>query len=317
VAESLSSTALAAALIHNPRSHRNRSIQLSIPPELPSAVPATTDELRTALAGFAERGTRLLIVSGGDGTLRDILGLLPETFGANWPRIALIAAGNSNSVAIDVGSISPGPNALQRVLLAAKQDRWSREVHRPAITLRWPDGSRDPVFGFFMGAAALTRATQYARENVETGGRWSVITTLIATFYRCIFGGSDWLNGSQMSIAYDDRPALEGRRFLFVSTSLHTIMLHIWPFWNDGDGPLRYVEIDAHPRRLGRSLFPLLFGRPTKWMRSAGSGYRSGAATRMRLQLDSPLIVDGEAFAPDRDGRVDVEAGPVVHFVSP
>lgn len=34
MAESLTAAALGAALIHNPRSHRNRSIQLSIPPEL-------------------------------------------------------------------------------------------------------------------------------------------------------------------------------------------------------------------------------------------------------------------------------------------
>lgn len=317
MAESLSVAALGAALIHNPRSHLNRSATLSIPPELPSAVPETPEALREALADFAKRGVELLIVSGGDGTLREILCLLPETFGDHWPRIALIAAGNSNSVAIDVGSISPGPKALQRVLAAAQSKQWSREIHRPCIALRWPDGSRDPVFGFFMGAAALTRATQYARERVESGGRLSVIITLIATFYNCLRGNSDWLEGSPMSITYDSQPAAESRRFLFVATSLHTIMLHIWPFWNDAAGPLRYVEIDAYPRKLGRSLLPLLFGRPTKWMRSAGSGYRSGAAKRMRLKLDTQLIVDGEAFTPDRDGRVDVEAGPVVHFVSP
>ncbi len=317
MAESLTPAALhKPALIHNPRSHQNLQRALTIPPELLAATPADHEQLRATLADFAQQGVDLLIVSGGDGTLREILGLLPSTFGERVPAFALIAAGNSNSVAIDVGATAPGPRALQAILDAVRSGRWSREVRRPPLAVCWPDGSRDTVYGFFMGAAALTRATQYEHENVHAGGRLSVVFTLMATFAQCLRGDSDWLHGNWMSLGVDGDAPVEGKRFLFVATSLHRIMLRLWPFWDDAAGPFRYVEIDAHPPRLGSALLPLLFGKPTQWMRRSGA-YRSRNASRLSLRLDSPLIIDGEAFAPDSNGRVEVDTAAPIRFLSP
>lgn len=304
------------ALIHNPRSHQNRLRALRVPAELPAASPPTPEALRETLRDFAARGIDLLIVSGGDGTLREILGLLPETYGEHWPAFVLIAAGNSNSVARDVGEVAPKSGTLERILAAVHSGRWSREVRRAPLVVSWPDGSRAPVYGYFMGAAALTRATLYERENVKAGGRLSVILTLIATFMDCIFGGSSWLQGDRLALTVDGAPPREGARFLFIATSLTRLMLRLWPFWNDAAGPLRYVEIDAHPPRLGRALLPLLFGRPTRRMIASGA-YRSAAARRLSLRLDTPLIVDGDVFEPDSDGRVDITTGPLVRFLSP
>src|SRR3546814_1213568 len=64
-----------AGLIHNPRSQRNRrGDDLRIPAELPYAAPATPAELLDVLCKFAAQGIDLLIVSGGDGTLREEIG---------------------------------------------------------------------------------------------------------------------------------------------------------------------------------------------------------------------------------------------------
>lgn len=303
------------ALIHNPRSHRNRGRDVDLPAGLLVAEPATPEELDATIADFAQRKVDLIIVSGGDGTLRDILGLLPKYYGEHWPAFALIRAGNSNSIAIDVGSIRPGRSAIRRILDCTAQQRWSRETARAPMMVSWPDGGRAPVFGFFMGAAALTRATQFAQTKVAAGGRLSVVLTLMVTLWQCVSGDSEWLAGDRMSLCVDAAAAQTRNRFLFIATSLHKIMLRIWPFWDYGDRPIHYVDIDAHPQAFGRSLLPLLFGRPTTFMRR--NGYHSGGAERMSLQMDSSLIIDGEAFEPDAQGRFEITTGPQIRFLSP
>ncbi len=86
-------------------------------------------------------------------------------------------------------------------------------------------------------------------------------------------------------------------------------------FWNADGKPLRYLDVDAPPPRLGSALLPALRGRPTPWMKAAG--YRSGSAERISLRLSEPFILDGEAFEPGPDGKVSIGAGPAVEFLAP
>lgn len=305
-------------LIHNPRSQRNRGRLLGAgSPQLLRAEPSTLAELAATLDEFARREVSLLLISGGDGTVRDVLTALPAIYGEPLPQLSLLSSGNANLIASDVGSAGHSTAALRRVLAAARGATFRRRVTRPALTLTWPDQAHAPVHGFFMGAAALSRATRYAHERVLNGGvkhGASVAVTVFAAFKQTLRGEGEWRNGEPMTITLDDAPARSGARFIFLATTLHKLMLGLWPFWGAG-GPLRYVDIDAPPPKLGRSLLPLLIGHPTR--RMLADGYRSGGATRIRLQLREPLLVDGESFAPGASGIIDLSTGPEFEFLTP
>lgn len=305
------------ALILNPRSQRNRRKPLTIPPGLPAAAPETLPALHETLRGFAKQRIRTLIISGGDGTVREVLSALPQAYGDEPPAIALLASGNANVIASDVGSAGYGDAALER-LVALGRAGGLKAQRRPVLEVRWPDAGRPPVHGFFMGAAALSRATRYAHEQVLAGGarhRISVALTIGGALMQALRGRDGWLDGEAMRIRIDQGVQRDGARFLFLATTLNRLVMGLWPFWNSGKDPLKYLEIQAPPRALLRSMLPLMRGRPTAGMLE--DGYRSGGARRIELHSTQPLIIDGEVFAPGPSGVALLGPGPELSFLSP
>lgn len=301
-----------SALIHNPRSRLNRRLAVHLPSGLLSASPTTEAELLASLREYAHREVDLLMISGGDGTLRDVITALPRAYGdAPLPAIAILAAGNANLVAADVGACTSQRDALSRMSSAAAEGRWRRDVIRHPISVQ--RHGELPILGFFMGVGALNRATQYNHDHVSSGGGVSVAITIAASMWRAVRGIGDWAEGDWISLSVDGGAARDGNRFLFLASSLQSLMLGLWPFWGSS-GPMRYLDVDAYPERLGRSLLPLIRGRPTTAMLE--SSYHSSGASSILLKTPGPMIIDGEPFAA-ADGEFRLSPGPALRFVSP
>ncbi len=315
-----------AGVIRNPRSQRNRARPLQekpLPAGVTLAMPFTPAALAETLQEFAAQGIRHLMIDGGDGTLRDVLGALPAAYGEHWPTIALCASGNTNLAAGDVGSFARGPDAIARWHDCLSGRSPARVTLRRPIEVRWPDGSREPVFGFFVGCANYARGVQMATGAVREKGffhGWAVSATIAGAAWRVLAGGkdNDWQRGSPLTLAIDDAAAFSAPRFVLLVTSLERLLLGLWPFWSAAEaaGPLRWLDILAPAPRFGRALPALLRGRPRPWM-LAGGAYRSGRAAELRLTLSEPLIIDGEPFAPDACGQLLLQAGPMVQFHAP
>ena len=77
-------------VIYNPRSHRNKGQDLDcdISPHIFIAQPGEREQLPSALCELARSGIDLLVINGGDGTVRDVLTCGMSVFGDNWPAIA-------------------------------------------------------------------------------------------------------------------------------------------------------------------------------------------------------------------------------------
>ncbi len=323
-------TVVPIGVIRNPKSQRNRTRPLATPvPLAPQplpcgvtlAMPATPQELAETLSQFAALGIQHLLIDGGDGTLRDVLGALPAAYGTNWPTLALCASGNTNLAAMDVGSFAHGPEAIAQFHAAvAGKARYST---RRTIAVRWPDGSRPPVFSFFVGCANYARGVQMATGALRKRGffhSWAIAATIAAAAWQVLTGAkdSDWQRGSALTLAVDDAAAVTAPRFIVLATSLEKLMLGLWPFWSeaDADGSLHWLDIRAPAPRFGRALPALLRGQPKPWMH-ASAAYHSGRAERLLLTLAEPLIIDGEAYLPDSHGQLELRAGPEVHFFAP
>jgi len=313
-------------MIRNPNSQRNRARGTENVPqvdgiELIEITPRSADDLQEVVAAMSARDVRHLVIDGGDGTLREVMSALLPVYGTNLPTITLLAGGNANLTASDVGTPGHGAAALVSLMTSLATRRGGQRVRRRPIEVRWPDDSHAPVLGFYVGAAGFYRGWKLAVGTVRDRGFFhgaGVSMALAAAAWKALRGGSknEWQAGMPMDVAIDHEPEAEGARFLFMATSLHHLYGTIWPFFDHGDRTLRWLDIDAAPPRFALALPALLRGKPTEWMRRSGA-YRSGGADHIELRLESPLVIDGEAFTPGAYGVVELCSGPEIEFYTP
>jgi uncharacterized membrane protein YeaQ/YmgE (transglycosylase-associated protein family) len=108
-------------IICNPKSHRNRSSVEATKPFLSGTVlavtPRTQDELAEVLTDFARHGIELLVIDGGDGTIRDVMTAAARVWTGAAPRVAIVPSGKTNALALDLGI--PDSWTLDQALTAA------------------------------------------------------------------------------------------------------------------------------------------------------------------------------------------------------
>jgi hypothetical protein len=116
-------TLMRVGVVRNPMSHANigRTDDESTPDAVLLVEPATPEALEQDLQAFAQCGVNLLVIDGGDGTIRDVLSLAATIFGEAMPLIALVPSGKTNVLAIDLGV--PRDWTLAKAMAAAKSSR--------------------------------------------------------------------------------------------------------------------------------------------------------------------------------------------------
>lgn len=307
-------------VIYNPRSHRNlgADFDCGLCPHVHIAQPRERGQLPVALADFAAKGIDLLVINGGDGTVRDVLTCGQAIFGDDWPAIAVLPKGKTNALTVDLGV--PDDWTLQDAIDAL--DHGSR-VHRRPMTVSRADEPGSSVAGFILGAGAFTKATQAGQSAHKLGafdsmvvavtGLWALLQSLFAT------RSNPWRQGARMRIglgAADAPMAHSGhgdpamRQLLFAST-LERLPAGINPFGALRSG-LKLAAIDQISRRT-TALIPLvLTGKIRNGLRERG--IHQLAATQFSLAIEDQFILDGEAFPA---GHYRIEQGPELAFVAP
>ncbi|QJE72472.1 diacylglycerol kinase [Aerophototrophica crusticola] len=313
-------------LIRNPKSTRNKAAgsdardRAAAMLGLYFAEPATPAELSDVLADFARDGVEIICVDGGDGTVREVLTALPQAYGDSLPQLSILASGKTNLIAADVGTPGPGLKGLARLVEGARKGTLGGHIRRRhALEVSWADGSQAPVLGMFAGAGAFTRGTELAQGYHAKGLTQgpAVIATMAGVLGRALVGNDrdGWLAGEPMSVVTPDCNGPAGSRFITLATTLHRLMLGLWPFWGEGDGSVRYLDVAANPAHLACALPRILRGKPTRWMKR--DGYRSGVTDRLTWGLTRPFILDGEVYQPGPGGVVHLSSGPLIDFVVP
>lgn len=307
-------------VIYNPRSHRNvgTDFDCGICPHVHIAQPHERGQLPHALADFAAKGIDLLVINGGDGTVRDVLTCGQAIFGDDWPAIAVLPKGKTNALTVDLGV--PEDWGLQDAIDAL--DNGSRVYRRP-IQVSDINEPGKQVAGFILGAGAFTRSIQAGQSAHRLGafnsmvvgvtGIWALLQSLFAS------RNNPWRRGARMKIglgagnvpmAHSGHGDPEVRQLLFAST-LERLPAGIKPF-GALKGGLKLVAVDQITRRT-TALVPLIVtGKLRKGLRERG--IHQLAATQFSLSIDDQLILDGEAF-PAGDYRI--EQGPELAFVAP
>jgi hypothetical protein len=307
-------------VIYNPRSHRNlgADFDCGVCPHVHIAQPNERGQLPLALADFAAKDIDLLVINGGDGTVRDVLTCGQAIFGDDWPAIAVLPKGKTNALTVDLGV--PDDWTLQDAIDAL--DHGTRVYRRPMTVARMDDpGSR--VAGFILGAGAFTKATQAGQSAHKLGAFDSMVVAVTALWalLQSLFAtrSNPWRQGARMRIglgaadapmAHSGHGDPEMRQLLFAST-LERLPAGIKPFGALRSG-LKLAAIDQISRR-STALIPLvLTGTVRNGLRERG--IHQLAATHFSLAIEDQFILDGEAFPA---GHYLIEQGPELAFVAP
>ncbi|CAN7324322.1 acylglycerol kinase family protein [Phenylobacterium sp. LjRoot219] len=302
-------------VIHNPRSRRNSSAA-DPPPRPPESVlveaPHSHDELDAVLARFAQQGIDLLVVDGGDGTVRDVMTQAATHFTDGMPTMAVLPSGKTNALALDLGAPRDWP--LEAALESARKGR--TRPRRPLEVAR--AGETTPLArGFIFGAGAFVRATDLAQRTHKMGAfeGLAVGLTLGAATFQTLFGGrhSGWRDGEPMRLGFAGQPPKPADVFLILASTLERLPLDVQPFGPPkSGGPLRSLTVRAPPKRLLNALPIVLSGADAPWLESAG--YQRRALEHFEVALETSFVLDGEVYA---GGQLDVRAGAPVEFVVP
>ena len=301
-------------VIHNPKARRNRDgrARLDAPPEALVAEVGAFDFLPKVLADFAEAGVELLVVDGGDGTVRDVLSRLPEAFGGRLPRLAILPSGKTNVLAKDLGA-RPGWT-LRHALAAASGGNGHIRTRTP-MEVRWAGATSPPMRGFMFGAGAYVRATALAQDAHRRGlfDSVAVAVALAGAVVRTVAGraGDPWRAGDRASLAIDDAPARDADRLLVLASALENLPLGLRPFGPPRAG-VKLLEVDAPPIRLAAAAPGLAAGFNSAWL--ADHGYRRADVRRFTLKSEGDFVLDGEIYP---GGDISVGTGPVFEFVTP
>jgi diacylglycerol kinase (ATP) len=302
-----------AGVIRNPKSHGNKGRPAPDRPDLLVIEPRSPEHLVEALNGFHEAGVELLIVDGGDGTVREVLSAMPASrYGEHRPLMAVLPSGKTNILAFDLGL---GKEWTLDEMLAEAVKPVPKTMMRAPLRLT-RDGANDlPLSGFVFGAAAFVLSKRTAEEL----HRWKVfrnlaigLTMLDATFELMIGRGDGvWRRGQDLSLRLDQEPPRDGPRMLLMATTLQRLPFALRPFGPAVPG-LKILDVDAPPRRLARAVWRVLWGPPSDWLETYG--YRRRMAREMKLRLDGDVVLDGELYP---GGAITVTEGAPIRFLTP
>lgn len=276
-------------------------------------------EMFEVMPEFARAETDVLVVNGGDGTVAAALtAVLRDGVFEKRPRLAVVPAGRTNSIAHDLGQTGSPRRVLARLIEAAFGDRPVRSVARPVLRLDLGE-DREPLYGMFLGGAAFYDWIRLARETIERLDvtRSSLVGLTVA--HLCFKylagrrGNTKLFSPTNMGINVDGRAEPVRDYVLLLATTLRRLPAHLNPFWNDGGGALRYTCVTYPPQRPVSGAVLTMLGRPRPWM--AQAGFSSGSASHIELSLSRPLVLDGEFVEPPREDVLRVSADDVVSFI--
>jgi diacylglycerol kinase family enzyme len=301
-------------IISNFRSHRN-SKEPRRPLDLSDAVvvrrvPETREALANAVLQFAREGVDLIVVDGGDGTVREVMSAAHRVYRGHLPRLAILRSGKTNALALDLGI--PQDWTLEDAVAAHLANR---VVERSPVHVHWTHANHPDRLGFIFGFGAYSRATLLAQKVHKQGwfNGFAVLMTLLWAVLQTFMGGSrgPWTRGDTIRISRDKIDISREKIYLVLGSTLRHMPLGLKPFGRPRDG-LKFLAIKAPPRNILRLLLHILRG--TTSPRQEEDGHIRQDVDRVFLSIRKSFVLDGERFP---GGNLAVSRGTPIEFVVP
>lgn len=302
-------------VITNVRSYRNRR-EGRQPLDMPDAhvirvAPETREALSRAIAMFAHEGVDLIVVDGGDGTVRDVISAAHIAYRGRLPRFAILRSGKTNALAMDLNV--PWQWSLSDILDGHLKNRVEK---RSPVHVRWIKGVHPDRFGFIFGFGAYVRATMLAQKVHKRGlfNSFAVAMTLAWAILQTFLGGprSPWKRGDTIRMSRDSADFISENIYLVLGSTLRKMPLGLRPFGSSLRSGLKFLAIKAPPKGLLRYLPNLLSGTNSRTLEK--NGYIRRDVDKVFLSLRKSFILDGERYP---GGNLAVSQGAPVEFIVP
>jgi len=313
---------LKIGLISNPLSRANRKsggVAAKVSPNGDTFVSQPRDhgQLVDDLKRFAQDGVELIVIDGGDGTVRDVVSNIHHAYGDQWPSFAILPSGKTNVIAGEVGHFEDGHKGwLQLTAMRDAGRLGGAEKLCAALEISWPARDMPVKRGFLMGFAAFADGKRIAEEKLHPKGIAKGLAVAIAlgsVLFSNLMPGlaQDKRSGEVGSVEIDGNKTAFDRHFLVMASTLEKLTLGMRPFWNQGSGHINWLDITAPPKRLLSGLVLIVQGKRKPWMEQGG--YASGQAGDIDVKFDAPFVLDGELY--NTHGHVRVSASQLIRFV--
>lgn len=300
-------------VITNMRSHRNRMGKgVALPEETGIMIrtPRSQAALGGTLAAFAAAKIELLVIDGGDGTVRDVLTAAPTYFGDRMPQLAVVPSGKTNALAFDLGV--PNGWTIADAVAAAEAGSFRQ---RAPLEIRRVGNPDSAVRGFLFGAGAFVRATALAQRTHRAGAfnGLAVGLSLTLALTQTMFGTANnvWRRGERMTILSEDGHVADRAFYIVLGSTLENLPLGLKPFGHPRPG-LKMLAVDAPPRRMMVNVPALLTGSERPGLER--DGYHRGDPRMIELSVDSGFILDGEHYD---GGTLTITTGEPLLFAVP
>lgn len=318
----MSGASTQVGLISNPGSGHNRDQfprireRVARCPAIHHLVTDGPEAIRPALAELAARGIDTLAINGGDGTCSAVLGeLLLAPIFPRLPLIVLLPGGTANMNAGDVGVRGSLFRAVKKFCAWCEGPRepGNRVVRRSLM--RVEAGGVGPRFGMFLGAGAIIQGTDYAHRELHARGLrddFSLALGTARTAWGLVRNDPAFRQQVEVGLTLDGADAMCHQTLILAVSTLHRLAFGMRPFWGSGEGPVRLTLIESRCTRFATTFLSILRGRPND-NAVPEAGYHSFNATRLVLELQGKVNLDGEILIPD--GPLAVSASPQLEFL--
>jgi diacylglycerol kinase (ATP) len=277
-------------------------------------VTESVDELTHLCQRLAERGSDLVLLSGGDGSLMAGVTALSDAFGDQGiPPLAPIPGGTAGTVARNWGFFGDPPECLDRLL-----SRPRRLTLRPSLRVEAWDGAGNlerRQVGFIVGTGLVAQffGLYYERKAPGYVGAARIVARI---FLESFYGGPvarRILEPLPCSLALEG-VALEPAAWSLVccavvpNLGIHMLVTHRAA--EDHERP-HLVATPLQPRQLGPRAPRVLAGKPIGGRDNVDRLVRDFT---IRFPNRGPYVLDGELLEAS---RVEVTAGPRLTIMTP
>lgn len=271
---------------------------------IPVWEPSDHAELERIAAGIIHRRPALVVVAGGDGTLRDVASALyAAASGLSLPELLFLPAGTVSTVVRNLQSgRAGGEPALESVLGGERLQ--TRQL--PTLLLELSDGRR--LVGFIVGAGLVSRFfEEYQRHGSR--GLGSAARIAVRVFAGSLIGSrftASLLAPMPCAVVADGVTQSASAFSLVACAVVRDLGLHFLVNYRAGEDPGRphLVACPLPAFALGRQAFRVLRGQP---LRAEGAFDGLITSAEIRFDAESPIVIDGDLYITD---WVRITAGP-------
>lgn len=277
-------------------------------------------EIDRHLSDAASAGADLLVINGGDGTIRQVVSdLMHASPFSEMPTLAVVPGGQTNMLAGDLGAKARPLNVLADIIATWRRDDRSKFLSQRKIlkVRRTPD--EDALYGFFFGTAAIISGIEFCREHIYPlnipmpAAHAAVMGFLLSSVLSGGTIGPRDLKPSTAAISVDDILISPKDYFGIIATTMDRLLLNLHPFSDKGDGPVKFAALEKGPAAVMKAIPKLLgLGGPSA---DPENYFFSRMSSRIEVTSDAPYTLDGEFYHPETGVPVTIEAGREIAFL--